>query len=89
MNGLALDHLGGHGGGGNGAAAAEGLELHVLDDVILDFQVDLHDVAALGVADLTNAIGILNYANIAGVGEVIHNFFTVKCHFSFPPNYRI
>ena len=24
VNGLALDHLGGHGGGGNGAAAAEG-----------------------------------------------------------------
>ena len=89
MNGLALDHLGGHGGRGDGAAAAKGLELHVLDDVVLDFQVDLHDVAALGVADLTNAIGILNYANIAGVGEVIHNFFTVKCHFSFPPNYRI
>ena len=89
MDGLALDHLGSHGRGSDGAAAAEGLELHIFDDVVLDLQVDFHDIAALGVADLTNAVGILNDADVPGMGEVIHNFFTVKCHFSFPPNYRI
>ena len=52
VNGLALDHLGSHGGGGDSGAAAEGLELHVFDDVVFNFQIDLHDIAALGVAYL-------------------------------------
>ena len=80
VDGLALDHFGGHGGGGDGAAAAEGLELHVLDDVVLDLQVDLHDVAALGVADLADAVGVLDLANVSGMLKMIHNFFTVQCH---------
>ena len=80
MNGLALDHLGGHGGGGNGAAAAEGLELHVLDAVILDLEVHFHNVAALGVAYLAYAVGIGDLSHIPGMGEMIHDSFCIECH---------
>src|SRR5439155_16705236 len=46
---LALEPLGGQAGRGDGAAAAEGLELGVLDDARLEVHLDLqlHDVAAL------------------------------------------
>ena len=80
LNGFALDHFRGHGGRGDGRAAAEGLKFYVLNDVIGDFQIDLHNVAALGVADLSHATGVLNNAHIPGMHEVIHNLFAVKCH---------
>ena len=74
---LALDELGGHGAGGDGAAAAESLKLHVYDDAVLDFEVHFHDVAALGVAHLAHAVGVGDVAHIAGVAEVVHDLFTV------------
>ena len=54
VHGLALDEVGGHAAGGNGCAAAEGEELDINDDVVLDLEVHPHDVAALGVADFTH-----------------------------------
>src|ERR1700744_147470 len=42
----ALDQLGRNAGGGEGAAAAEGLEAGVLDLAVADLQGDFHDVAA-------------------------------------------
>ena len=59
------------------SAAAEGLELYVGDGVILNFQVDLHNIAALGVAHLTHAVGVRKDAHVSGVAEMVHNFFTV------------
>ena len=85
VDGLALDHLGGHGGRGDGAAAAEGLELHVLDDVVPDFQVHLHNVAALGVAHLAHAVGVFDLTHIAGVHEMIHHDIAVQCHIQNAP----
>ena len=80
LNGLALDELRGHGGGRDGAAAAEGLELHVLDAVILDLQVHFHNIAALGVAYLAYAVGVGDLAHIPGMGEMVHDGFCIKCH---------
>ena len=77
LNGLALDHLRSHGGGSDGRAAAEGLELHIHDDIIFDLQIDLHNVAALGVAHFTHAVGVLDDTHIPGVHKVVHNNFTV------------
>ena len=59
-NGLALDHLRSHGAGGNGAAAAKGLKLHIHDDVPFDLQVDLHNIAALGIANAADTVGVLD-----------------------------
>ena len=83
MNGLALDHLGGHGTGGDGAAAAERLKLHVLDDVVLDLQIHLHNIAAFGVADLADTVRVFDRADIARVHEMIHDGLCIKCHCNF------
>ena len=74
---LALDELGGHGAGGDGTAAAKGLELHVHDDSVLDFEVHFHDIAALGVTHLSYAVGIGDLAYVAGITKMIHHLFTV------------
>ena len=83
---LSLDHLGGHGGGRDGAAAAEGLKFHIINDIVLDLQINLHDIAAFGVANFADTVGILNHAHIPGMGKVIHNFFTVQCHIENAPS---
>ena len=85
LYGLALNQFRGHGGRRDGAAAAEGFKLHVLDPVVLDFQVHFHDVAALGVAHLADAVGIGDFAHVPGMGEVIHDGFRIKCHIEKPP----
>ena len=77
-NGFALDHLRGHGGRGNGGATAKGVEFHVRNDVIFHLDIDLHNVAALGVAHLADAVGVVHFTQVPGVGEVIHDFFTVQ-----------
>ncbi len=61
--GLTLDHLRSHGAGGNGAAAAAGFELDIFNDIILDFQVHLHDVPAFCATDFTDSVGILKNAD--------------------------
>ena len=65
--GLALDQLRRHGARGDGGAAAERFELDVRNLVIIDLQIDLHDIAALGIADLADAVGILDDADIARI----------------------
>ena len=77
---LALDHLGGHGARSDGAAAAERFKLHVLDDVVLDLQIHLHNIAAFGVADLADAVRIGDLADVAGIFEMIHYLIAVKSH---------
>ena len=74
---LALDEFRGHGAGSNRAGTAEGFKLDVFDHIVLDLQVHPHDVAALGVADFPDAVCILDDADIAGVAEMVHDFFTV------------
>ena len=74
---LALDQFGSHGAGGNCAAAAEGLELGVGNDVIVDLQIHLHNISALGVTHLADAVRIGDLTHIAGVAEVVHYLFTV------------
>ena len=80
VHGLALDELRGHGRRSDGAAAAEGLELRILDAVILDLEVHFHNVAALGVAYLAYAVGIGDLSHIPGMGEMIHDSFCIECH---------
>ena len=74
LNRFPLDHVGGNRAGGNGSTAAKGFKLHIGDGATLDFQIHLHNIAALGVSYLTDAIGIGKFAHIVGIGEVLHDF---------------
>ena len=77
---LALNHLSCHRARGNRAAAAEGLKLHVFNFIVLDLEIHLHDVAALGVADFAHAVRVLDASHISRVHEVIHHNIGIKCH---------
>ena len=75
---LPLNELRRHGAGRDRAAAAKGFKFHVVDNLIVaNLQIDLHDVAAGWVANLADAVRILDHANIAWITEMIHYFFTV------------
>ena len=75
---LALYHLGRHRAGRDCRAAAEGLELDVLNDaVVRNLEVNLHDVAALCVADLADAVRVLDLTDIARMGKMVKYLFTV------------
>ena len=79
-NRLALDQLRRHRAGGDGRAAAEGLEFRILNNIVLDLQVDLHNIAALGVSNLADPVGIFDNADISWIAEMIHYFFTIQSH---------
>ena len=83
--GLAFNHIGSNGAGCNRGGAAEGLELDVLNDLIVtDLQIHPHNIAAFGVADLANAVGVVKDADVVGVSKVLHYFFAVfHSHGSF------
>ena len=74
---LPLDQFCRHGAGGNGTSAAEGFKFHILNDVVLDLQVHLHDIAAFGISDLSDAVGIFDNSYIPRIAEMIHYFFAV------------
>ena len=77
VNGFALYKLGSHGGRRNGARAAEGLKLDVVDFSVLYLEINLHDIAALSVADLADTVRIGNLADVARIFEMIHNLIAV------------
>ena len=87
VNGLALDEVGGHAAGCDRSAAAEGEELDVNDDVVLDFEVHPHDVAALGVADFTHAVCVGDLTHVVRMCKMLHDLCAIHtCHFSFLPS---
>ena len=77
VNGLALDHLGGHRAGGNSRAAAKGFKLHILDDAAVYLNVHFHNIAAFGVAHLADAVGVGQLPHVAGVGKMVQNFLGI------------
>ncbi len=74
---LALDHLRCNGACRDRGTAAKRLEFYVLDDVVLNLEVHLHNIAAARVADFADAVGIRNLADIARIGEMIEYFFGI------------
>ncbi len=61
---LAHGHLAHHAGDGDGRPATEGLELHVLQPVVLDLDVECHHVAADRVANLPDSVRVLDFAHV-------------------------
>ena len=85
VNRLAFDHFGRHRGGSDRAPAPEGVELDVGNNaVVVHLDIHFHNIAAFGVANLTNPVGVVHFANVARVLKVVHDLFTVK-HISYPP----
>ena len=56
------------------------LKADIPDDIILDLQIHLHNIAALGVAHLTDGIGVLQNACVPGIAEMVHDLLTVQSH---------
>ena len=74
---FSLYHFGHHAAGGNGGATAKRLEFYILNNPVLHFEKNLHDVAAFGIAYFADSISIFQFADIARVGKVVHNFFCI------------
>src|SRR5262249_19092615 len=81
VQGLALDPLGRERAGGDGRAAAEGLELRVLDNAVgTDPDLQLHHVATGGRADETRpqrGIVLVQRPDIAGVVVMVQQLVAI------------
>src|SRR5260370_32218026 len=77
FEGAARYQFGCHARGGDGRAAAEGLEPRLGDAIAADLQTDLHHVAECRRADFTDAVRVLHLAHIAGIEEVVQNELAV------------
>ena len=51
--------------------------LKIEGGIVVDLQIDPHDVAADRIADLADAVRVLDHADVAGMAKMIHHFFTV------------
>ena len=65
VDGVALDHFGGDGTGGDGGAAAKRFEFYIGNGISIDFKIHLHDIAAAGVSYLANAVRVCDLSHIA------------------------
>src|SRR3989344_3767343 len=81
LDGLALDPLGQQRARGDGTAATVGLELSVLDDALLvDLDLQFHDVAAGGRADHAGAhvrVTLVQHAHVARILVMVQYLVTV------------
>src|SRR5260370_24934208 len=69
--------FGRHARGGDGRAAAEGLEPRLGDALAADLQTDFHHVAERRRADFTHAVRVLHLAHVARIEEVVQNELAV------------
>ena len=46
---------------------------HLRDDIVLDLDIDAHDIAAFGVAHLAHAVRVVQLPDVPGVGDMIHD----------------
>ena len=75
LDSFSFYHLGRHAAGRNGCTAAKCFKFYILDDlVVIDIQVNTHNIAAFCVADGTHTAGIFNLAYISRMLEMIHYF---------------
>ena len=80
---LSLYQLRGHAAGCHGSPAAKGFELHVTDNLILiNIQVNPHDIAAFGISHCPHSAGVLYLTHISGVLKMVHYFFCVHLYSS-------
>ena len=77
VQGLAHGHLADDARDGDGRPAAEGLELDVRQAAVRDLDIKGHHVAADGIADLADAVGVLDDAHVAGVLEMVHDLIGI------------
>ena len=79
---LSFDKLCRHTAGRHCRAAAEGFELYIADDLVLiDIEIDPHDVAALCIADRANTAGVFDFSHVSRMLEMIHYFFCIHLYF--------
>ena len=82
FEGLALYELGCHAARCDRSTATESLELRIGDYVVLDFQVNIHDIPADRVPDLSDTAWVFYLAHVPRVLEMVHDLVTV--HYEAP-----
>mmetsp|Transcript_59966 Transcript_59966/g.144902 ORF Transcript_59966/g.144902 Transcript_59966/m.144902 type:complete len:201 (-) Transcript_59966:77-679(-) len=85
VHGLADDHLRGEGAARDGGAAAEGLELRVLDDAVLDLHLQLDHVTARSLAHercANGGLALVQGAHVPRIVEVVVHGLVVGPHAS-------
>ena len=81
VEGFALDQFGQGGAGGDRGGAAEGFEFDVCDSsVFVQFEGQFEGVAAGGVADFADSVGVLDLPDVAGMQEMVHDLIGVIPH---------
>lgn len=87
----ALDHVGQHGAGSDGAGTAEGLEAGLFDDAfIVDLQIELEGVATGQAAHFADGVGIFHGAGVMRTEKMFMDGVSVVPHDVLPdPGNRI
>ena len=79
---FAFYQFGCHAAGCNGCSAAKGFKFYIADDsVIVNVQINTHDIAAFCIADGSDTACIFDFAYITRMIKMIHNFFAVHKNF--------
>src|SRR5271157_445098 len=77
LDGLPHGHIRGDARRRDGRGAAKGLELDVLDAIVIYLDHDAHHVAANGIPDLANTIRVFHLSGVVGIREMRDGFWTI------------
>jgi hypothetical protein len=64
---------GDHAAGGNGCGTSKGLKFYIFNDIILNLNLDMHNISADRIAYFTYSVRSIQGSNITRIHKMIHN----------------